>query len=65
MFDLKTDPRDLSGDASQVFAMARRGESRMALVQKLGQIQSNLCGTVIPADCEKLADDLIKYVPRA
>lgn len=65
MFDLKGDPRDLTGEASEVLAMTSRGEGRMAIVQKLAEIQSKFAGTVVSAKCEKLADELIRYVPYA
>ena len=63
MFDLSGDPRDLRAEAEKVLAAAQSGESRLALVQRLAQLQIKLSGSMVGADCEKLADELIRYVP--
>jgi hypothetical protein len=58
------DTRSLSGffanDARELLEMIRRKESRMAIIQKLANVQMQVCNTVTHDACVRLADKLLE-----
>ena len=49
-------PRATEDDARDIFGMLRRKENRMALIQKLANVQMHACSTANHGVCARLAD---------
>jgi hypothetical protein len=58
-FDSRSVPGFFARDAREVLEMIRRKESRMAVVQKLANVQMRVCNTVTHDACARLADKLL------
>jgi hypothetical protein len=59
-FDSRSLPGFFANDAREVLGMIRGKESRMAIMQKLANVQMRVCNTVTHDACARLADKLLE-----